>query len=223
MRPRLGDRDIEFPPQLGDYGPNQRPLLFERAHVTEQQVELEPADPHPGQRPGVVGGSAVSVRNASRTSAVRADSCQPPWYGLNSIGNANLGPCGVGRADVDVGHHVGRIPVGPIDVAHIEFHRRVAAVDQCVGELVEHGGAFRGGALDQVQLLRARHRGIGQPVQHTGQRVGRRQRSDLRGRRRTRRRRRRRRCGLRRSVRPRRWNTPEARAPPQSRRCSRLR
>jgi hypothetical protein len=47
MRPCLGGRDIEFPLQLGDYGPNQRTLLLERAHVTEQQIELEPADPHP--------------------------------------------------------------------------------------------------------------------------------------------------------------------------------
>jgi hypothetical protein len=47
MRPCLGDRDIEFSSQFGDYRPNQRPLLLERAHVTEQEIELEPADPHP--------------------------------------------------------------------------------------------------------------------------------------------------------------------------------
>ena len=36
MRSCLGDRDIEFPLQFGDYGPNQRPFLLERTHVTEQ-------------------------------------------------------------------------------------------------------------------------------------------------------------------------------------------
>ena len=40
--------DVESALQFGDQGSDGRPLLLERPHVTEQQVELEPTDPHDG-------------------------------------------------------------------------------------------------------------------------------------------------------------------------------
>jgi len=51
-------------------------------------------------------------------------------------------------------------------IAYIELHRREATVQQCVGELVEDTGVFRGGAFDQIQLLGAGHRRVSQSVQH---------------------------------------------------------
>ena len=57
VRAGLGGRHAELALQLGDHGTDHRPLLFERSHVAEQHVELEPADPHPaGQRGGVGAG-----------------------------------------------------------------------------------------------------------------------------------------------------------------------
>ena len=42
----LGGRHREATLQFGHDGPHHRALLFERVHVTEQQVEFQPADPH---------------------------------------------------------------------------------------------------------------------------------------------------------------------------------
>ena len=46
LRPGFGGRHAEPALQLGHDGAHRGALLFERMHVAEQQVELEPADPH---------------------------------------------------------------------------------------------------------------------------------------------------------------------------------
>ena len=38
--PRLGRRNLESPTQLGHNRPYDGPLLLQRVHITEQQVEL---------------------------------------------------------------------------------------------------------------------------------------------------------------------------------------
>jgi len=55
----LGCRDREPTLQLGDDRPDDGPLLLEGVDVAEEQVQLEPSDPHvlqhgsrPGRRPG---------------------------------------------------------------------------------------------------------------------------------------------------------------------------
>jgi hypothetical protein len=42
----LGDAHLE-PAQLGNEWSDHCPLLLERVHVTEKDVELQPTDPHP--------------------------------------------------------------------------------------------------------------------------------------------------------------------------------
>jgi len=120
-------------------------------------------------------------------------------------------------------------PVRPSDTSRISnFNRREATVQHCVGELVEDTGVFPGVApLDQIQLLGGRATAAsGQSVQHgPANASGGGQRSGLR-------------CRLSNlsdgrtstggEVSGEAWSSsletpPEARAPPQLRRCSRLR
>ena len=86
--------DVESAPQFGDHGSDHRPLLFERVHVTEQKVELQPADPHRGSarrcRGRRAGGRGLGrTHQRQQWSAVRCVSCHPLRIGLNSMGNAN--------------------------------------------------------------------------------------------------------------------------------------
>jgi hypothetical protein len=47
----LSDAHLEAA-QVGDQRTHDRSLLLERVHVTEKDVELQPADPHPNEATG---------------------------------------------------------------------------------------------------------------------------------------------------------------------------
>lgn len=44
--PGLRDGHVETPADLGEHGPDDRPLLLQRTHVTEQDVEFQGAYEH---------------------------------------------------------------------------------------------------------------------------------------------------------------------------------
>ena len=74
----LGRGNAESPVQFGNHRPHGRPLLLERMDITEQKVELQPADPHTSMVTGHGGGDvavAPSPKSSSRSAVLRV-SCQ---------------------------------------------------------------------------------------------------------------------------------------------------
>ena len=76
-RPGLGRRDAESALQLGDDRANDGAFLLQRVHVTEQDVELQPAHPHAGAYRGVSVGNRVwedtdanGIQDAGETTGI---------------------------------------------------------------------------------------------------------------------------------------------------------
>ena len=76
QRAGLGGRHTETSLQIGDQGPHHRPLLLQRADVAEQDVELNPADPH---KMGCASNADYALKMDSTVLAEARDSFQPPW------------------------------------------------------------------------------------------------------------------------------------------------
>src|ERR1700754_2164742 len=91
---RFGRRHRESALQLSDHRADDGALLLQRTHVTEQQVEFQPADPHAGAQG--VGAAVGCCPISSSRSAVCRVSCHESCCGLNSIGNFKSLPVACG-------------------------------------------------------------------------------------------------------------------------------
>ena len=217
-------------------GRTSRALLLQRAHVAEQDVELEPADPHSGRRRRRRRGSGRRRRGAR--PAPRSARCRTPAACRRSPGTAaSRRPCGrnsIGKVNPPglAGWRVVTLTVASASSGSRSDHLMSLAVTvsgsetavaQGGGEPVHVTASSGGRALHQRQLVGAWDRGIGQPVEHIGQGFGRGQRRHRGPTARPPRPR----TAVRRGRGPvstrRGWNTPTARAPPRSWRRSALR
>ena len=97
----FGGRHSESPLQFCDYGANGRPLLLERMHIPEQQIELQPTNPHAGRAQGVGVGPARPASAAAACQRSAASAASVPCDGLNSIGNVKSPDRGSGGLDDD--------------------------------------------------------------------------------------------------------------------------